>query len=116
EQLAAKRIDLFKVLREPPIAGIRTEPLQVVVEMREITECQRRIASPHHMERCSGNPSTRFDVGSRSPELEQRKWTELRIELVVKVGRIGVMIRYLAAVGRIDRAWRRAPVDRRMHI
>ena len=95
---------------------VRAEPLQVVVEVRQVAERERRLARGAHVHRGARDPLAGGDVGGRPPELEQREWSEPGVELVVQIGRLGIVIRDLAAVRRIHRPRRRAPVGRGVHV
>ena len=94
----------------------RPEALQVVVEVRQVDERQRRPLLPEDAQRAATDPARRLDVGGRPPEAEQRKLAELAVELVAQAGRLRVDVGQLAAVGRVHRARRHRPVGRRVHV
>ena len=91
DQRAAHGVDLAQVLLHARVREIRAEALQVVVEMRQIGERERRIARLHHVQRRLGDPVAGGDVGERAPEPEQRELPELRVEPVVQLMGVGVV-------------------------
>ena len=95
---------------------VRPEPLEPVVEVRQVGQRQRGRARLHHVQRGARDPVRGGDVGERPPELEQREPPEPRVELVVQLGRMGVMIGDLAPVGRVHRARRRGPLGGGVHV
>ena len=58
----------------------------------------------------------RLDRRPRSPEVEERKRPELRLQLVAQIGRRGVDVGQLPAVGRIHRPRRDGVVRGRVHV
>ncbi len=109
-------VDLLQVPLQPRLFEVGTEALQVVVEVRQIAECQRRLARGAHVHGGPRDPLARGEVGCRSPELEQRELTQLGVELVMQLGRMRVVVRYLAAIRGVHRPRRRAPVGRGVHV
>ena len=103
-------------IAEPRDELVRTEALQVVVEMRQIDERQRRIVLGHDQLGGFGNPARRGDRGGRPPELKQRKRTEPLGQPLAQFGRHGVAIGQLAPVGLVDRPRRRAEIVARRHV
>jgi hypothetical protein len=71
DQLTANRVDRAEVGGELRITG--PEPLQVVVEMRQVDERERRLPRVVDVLRAVGDPARRGDVGARSPVVEQRE-------------------------------------------
>ena len=47
DQQAADTVDLLEILDQPGVGEVRAEPLQVVVEVRQVAERQRRLARLH---------------------------------------------------------------------
>ena len=87
-------------------------PLEVVVEVRDVHQGQVGVAARHDvLRRRRQIHARRGEPGARAPVAEQRERAERRGEFVVQVGRIGVAVRVLAAVGVVDRARGDRPVD-----
>ena len=114
DQLTADRVDRAEVARELRVVG--PEALQVVVEVREIDERERRLPRVVDVLRAVGDPARRRDVGARAPVVEQGKDPELRIELVAQRHRLRVHVRDLAPVGGIHRARRDGVVRAAVHV
>ena len=114
DQVATDRVDLPHVLqrRRRP----RADPLQVVVEMRQIDQRQRGRVFDLHQLRGVGDPAGRGDRCARTPEVEERKRPELLLQSIAERGGMAVDVGQLAAVGRIHRARRHADVGRRIHV
>ena len=111
DQVARGRIEVAQRLRHRRMGRVRPVALQVVVEVRQVDERQRRPVGADHVPRGLGDPPRRGDGRARTPELEQREGPELLRELVAQSRRLGVAVGELAPVGLVDRARRRA--DRR---
>ena len=62
------------------------------------------------------NPAARNNRGHGPPEIEQREWSEKGVQLVVKRGRLRIVIRDLAAIRWIHRPWCRAEIDGGVHV
>ena len=58
------------------------EPLEVVIQMRQIDEQQRRTKSLQHFHRRIRDPPRTADVGPRPPEFEQRKDAQPGLQFV----------------------------------
>ena len=93
----------------------RPEALQVVVEVWDVHQGQVRVVPGHHLLGGPADPPGRGQPGARPPELEQRERAQLGGQLVVQLGREGVAVRLLTAVGVVDRAWGDRPVHARAH-
>ena len=74
DQLAAEAVDLLQVLLQAGLFEVGAEALQVVVEVRQIAQGQRRLARGAHVHGGPRDPLARGDVGGGPPELEQREW------------------------------------------
>ena len=114
DEIAAELVDLLDV--DGRRRGARPNALQVVVEVREIDERERWRELLLDVLRRLGNPARRLDGRFRSPETEERKRPELRLQLVAKSGGRGVDVGQLPAVGEIHRPRRDAVVRGRIHV
>ncbi len=114
DEVARHRVDFREAFRDARVIG--TEPLQVVVEVREVNERKRGRAGAPHVQRRVGDPARRGDVGGRPPEMEQRERPKLRGQLLAQLQGLRVAIGELAAVGLVDRTRRDAHVVARSHI
>ena len=109
-QIAGDRVDLAQGLSDRGMGFVRTETLQVVVQMRQIGQGKGRIVLGHDQLGGFGDPSRRCDRRGRPPELKQRKRTEPLGQAIPQAGRHGVAIRQLAPVGLVDRPRCRAEI------
>ena len=89
--------------------------LELVVEVREVHERQRRVELDVDDLRGLGDPLRRVDRRRRPPELEQRELAELGLQAVAQVAGLRVAVGDLAAVGGIHRPRRHGHVGRRVH-
>ena len=94
---------------------VGAEPLEVVVEMRHVYQRQVRIVPRHDALSGPADPLRRRDPGTGAPVAEQRERAERSGEPVAQTGRVGVAVRFLAAIGVIDRPRRHRPVDAGAH-
>ncbi len=96
------------------LGAVGPEPLQVVVEVRHVGERQ---VGARQQPAGRRRRSTALDLmdGGRAPVLEQRELAELADQLVVQLGRPGVAVGRLLAVGVVDRPRGHGPVGRRAH-
>jgi len=113
-QLAADAIDRANVLPDARI--IWTEPLEVVVEMGQVGEEERRRMPLVHLDRRLRDPLARFDVRLRAPETKKWKRSQLSDKPCAQVDRLAVDIQNLPAVRRIDWPRRHRPVRRAVHV
>jgi len=114
DQFAA---DVIHELHVPGnVRMVGTEALQVVIEVRQVDECQRRAVFLEHLLRAAPDPFRRRDVGCRAPELEKRKLANGGLQLVAQFRRIGIDIGKLAPVGGIHRPRRGRDVGRGIHV
>ena len=116
DQLAGDGVDVAQILGQAGIVRVGSPLLQAVVEMRQVAERQRRLPRAADVQRGARDPAARLDRGHRPPEAEQREGAERAVELVAQLGRLGIVVRNLAPVGRIHRPRRRADVDGGIHI
>ena len=114
DEIRAHLVDLTDVGQRAGVAG--ADPLQVVVEMRQVDQRQRRIELVFDDLRRLGNPPRRRDRGPRAPEVEQRKRAQPGLQFVAQGSRQAVDVGQLASVGRIHRPRRDADVRRRIHV
>ena len=114
DQLPANRVDRAEIARQLRIA--RAEPLEVVVEVRQVDERERRVPRVVEVQRAVGDPARRRDVGARTPVVEQREDAELRVQLVAQRHRLRVDVGDLAPVGGIHRARRDGVVRAAVHV
>ncbi len=113
-QIPADIVYLAKVGRCRRITG--PDALQVVVEMRQVDERQRRIEPCVDLFGRFGNPLRRSNRRSRPPEFKQRKRPERRLQLVAQRWRRRVDVGDLSAVGRIHRPRRHGVLRRGVHV
>ena len=92
------------------------EPLEVVVEMRQVDERERGPLGLVDVARAVGDPPARREVGRRAPEPEERELAQARVQLVAELGGLRVDVRDLPAVGGVHRAWRDRPRRRAVHV
>ncbi len=85
--------------------------LQVVVEVRQVGEGEVGVAGGHDVPSGTGDPPRGGQAGARPPVGEQGERAELGGELVVQLGRVGVAVGVLAAVGAVDGPRGDRPVD-----
>ncbi len=95
---------------------VGAEALQAVVEVRQVDERQRGALQLEDAHRAAADPARALDAGRRPPESEQRELSELTLQFVAKLRRVGVDIRQLAPVGRVHRTRRDRIVGRRIHV
>ena len=115
DEIAAHLVDLTHVGQRA--GGTRTDPLQVVVEMRQVDQRQRRVVLALR------RPSTpRQSTASRrsKPAVPRSRTAETcpssGLQLVAQGSRNAVDVRQLASVGQIHRPRRDADVRRRIHV
>ncbi len=95
---------------------VRAEALQVVVQVRQVHQRQRRLPGVHHVLAGPGNPLAADDVRPRPPELEQRERAEPLGQLVAQGVRLGVDVRQLAPVRGVLRPRRHREVGAGVHV
>ncbi len=95
---------------------VRPQALQVVIEVRQVDQHQRRPMFAQDFDRRIGDPAAAGDIGARPPELEQRKHAQPRLQTVSQLFRLTVAIEQLAAIGRVAGPRRERPIDRRVHV
>ena len=116
DQLAAQPVDLPQIGGDPRVVGVGAVFLQAIVEMRQVAQRKRRPTALSHMPCRPGDPARGIEVGARPPELEQGKRAEKAVELVVQLGRLGIVVGDLAAVGGVHRPRRGADVRCPVHV
>ena len=116
DEVSAERIHLAQIALQAGMREVRPEPLQVVVEMRQVGEGQRGLARLHHVLCRLGDPVRRGDVGQRTPEPEERELAELGVQFVMEFRGIGVVVGDLAAIGGVHRARGRRVIRRSVHV
>ena len=114
DEIRAHLVDLPDVGQRRGVA--RAEPLQVVVEVRQIDQRQRRTEPvfDDSLTLPQSTVSTRSTPGA--PEIEQRKRAEPGLQFVAQRSREGVDVGQLASIGRIHRPRRDADVRRGIHV
>ncbi len=116
DQLAAQLIDLPQIGGDARVVGVGPVFLQAIVQVRQVAQGHRRPAALSHMFGRAGDPARGIEVGAGTPELEQGKRPEEAVELVVQLGRLGIVVRDLAPVGGIHRSRRGADVRCPVHV
>ena len=113
DQSANLEIDFAQIFRNGRIG--RAKALQVVVEVGQVDERQRRIAFAVDDHRGVGDPTRRRDGGGRAPELKKWKRTEPFGEQIPQARRLGPAVGELSPVGGILRARRDGEITARIH-
>ena len=76
--------------KAPRPSRLGAEPLQVVVEVRQVAERDGRGLGLRHAPRGDGDPARGADVGGRPPEVEERKPALPPLQVLLQVRRVGV--------------------------
>src|SRR5437660_9449317 len=71
DQTATYRVQFVQIAYD--VLAVGTEPLETVVEVRQVDQGQRRIIAPIYHLRGLCNPAARRYRGTRPPELKKRK-------------------------------------------
>ena len=122
DQIADNRIDATKVVLD--LRRVRAESLEVVVEMREVDEVQRRLMPVLNPLRRIRDPTAGgigrtlrgMPTGGRSPERGKRELTEIALDLLADRIWPGVDVEELPSVGGVHRARRDRPVHLGIHV
>jgi hypothetical protein len=99
------RVDFFD---QACYVGLVPESLQVVVQVRQVAKGQRRLLVADHLCRRTRDPVAARKACHRPPESLERKVSQLVLELRRQPRRLGLDVKFLAAVAAIMRLGRHA--------
>ena len=113
-QSARHPVDRPKIL--PELWIIWPQPLQVVIEMRQVNERQVRSVPFLNPLGRTRDPLRRRDARPRTPKRRKRKRPEVGLDLLPQPHRLRVNVEHFAPVRRIHRSRRDRPVRARIHV
>ena len=114
DEIRAQLVHLADVGQRARVA--RADTLQVVVEVRQIDQRQRRMALLLDDLRRFRDPPGGGDRRPRPPEIEQREGAQPGLQLFAQASRHAVDVGQLASVGGIHGPGRDADVSRGVHV